>query len=492
MRLGTLLGGRSLDRFRKGITDERGMALVMAIGVMATLAITGGSLVLLSTSNERTANRSLAQQKVTSAAQSGIDNAVAVLGAQTTTGVKSPTVFSNLSVANRSATINGVSVTWNGTLVDTPVGSLHNYKWQLTATGTMVSPAGGNPVSKSITADVPLVPKTTQAMSGSAWNYVYSWQPTGCGGTANNSSLRTNMYFVNDFCMDGNSDLAGPVQLIVHGKTTMDHPQNKIGASGSPISSNYMKLGCTSRSNGTLHTPCNSGDKVYPNSVSSGVPVIARPVATFADWYTVSSPGPTSPCGTGSTGTLPVFDNNTTRDGSLSVTNLTPGAAYDCITPKGRLKWVPGSPGTLTISGTVFFDGPGQMSGSANYDGQGAIYFNGAWTMWQNNLCAVYTGSNCNLTSGAWTGAPDILVVVANGASSFGQSTYQGAFYSEGAVTISNSAQVQGPMVATVINLENNTGTNIFPLNMAVPFGTPTPTNDITEWTLTPPTNYSG
>ncbi|MCY7303465.1 MAG: hypothetical protein LH654_10645 [Thermoleophilia bacterium] len=107
MRLCTLLGG-SLFRLRNGITDGRGMALVMAIGVMATLAITGDSLVLYSTSNEGTANRSLAEQKVQAATQAGIDNAVAVLGAQTITGIKSATVFSSLSAGNRAATINGL------------------------------------------------------------------------------------------------------------------------------------------------------------------------------------------------------------------------------------------------------------------------------------------------------------------------------------------------------------------------------------------------
>ena len=43
---------------RSRLRDETGMALVMAIGVSATIAIMGGSLVLYSTSNEKSANRS--------------------------------------------------------------------------------------------------------------------------------------------------------------------------------------------------------------------------------------------------------------------------------------------------------------------------------------------------------------------------------------------------------------------------------------------------
>ena len=46
-----------------------------------------------------------------------------------------------------------------------------------------------------------------------------------------------------------------------------------------------------------------------------------------------------------------------------SAVNLTPALAYDCQVKDaqgnllGRLAWTPGSPGTLTIAGTIFFDG---------------------------------------------------------------------------------------------------------------------------------------
>ena len=96
-----------IRKLRRTLTDDRGMALIMAIGVMATISILGGSLVLYSTSNQGAANRSLADQKVYAAAQAGLDSAVGVLGAQPTTGVASATVFSSLSAANRTATING-------------------------------------------------------------------------------------------------------------------------------------------------------------------------------------------------------------------------------------------------------------------------------------------------------------------------------------------------------------------------------------------------
>ena len=46
------------------------------------------------------------------------------------------------------------------------------------------------------------------------------------------------MYFEGDFCMSNNSQLAGAVNLIVRGKTTVASPQNAIGTAGVPLASN--------------------------------------------------------------------------------------------------------------------------------------------------------------------------------------------------------------------------------------------------------------
>ena len=72
------------------------------------------------------------------------------------------------------------------------------------------------------------------------------------------------------------------------------------------------------------------------------------------------------------------FDNNAPfRDTSLLAFDLTPGTAYSCETATGKLVYSPGSPGSLELDGTVFFDGDLIATNSATYTGRGTIYSNG-------------------------------------------------------------------------------------------------------------------
>ena len=72
-RLPTSIAGR--------LRDERGMALVMAIGISFVLAILGASVIVFTTSNERHAKRQNATTTLYDIAQAGIDSAAAQLGA---------------------------------------------------------------------------------------------------------------------------------------------------------------------------------------------------------------------------------------------------------------------------------------------------------------------------------------------------------------------------------------------------------------------------
>ena len=63
------------------LREERGMALVMAIGISFVLAILGASVILFTTSNERHSKRQNATVTLYDIAQAGIDNAASQLGA---------------------------------------------------------------------------------------------------------------------------------------------------------------------------------------------------------------------------------------------------------------------------------------------------------------------------------------------------------------------------------------------------------------------------
>src|SRR5207344_2450248 len=59
--------------------EERGLALVMALGIMSVLLISGTTIVYFSSANARTASRSSADQKAYAFAEAGVNNALSVL-----------------------------------------------------------------------------------------------------------------------------------------------------------------------------------------------------------------------------------------------------------------------------------------------------------------------------------------------------------------------------------------------------------------------------
>ena len=131
-------------------------------------------------------------------------------------------------------------------------------------------------------------------------------------------------------------------------------------------------------------------------------------------WHRFSSPGPYFPCAT-SSGTVPVFDTNTTLDnsaGGASAQNLTPGTSYSCTTPGGSISWNAGAK-KLTINGTVYIDGSAYISAGSGttYSGVGTIVLSGTFAMDNNTvMCA-----NATCDAASWNPNTTALVIVANG-----------------------------------------------------------------------------
>jgi hypothetical protein len=156
-----------------------------------------------------------------------------------------------------------------------------------------------------------------------------------------------------------------------------------------------------------------------------------------------------------------------------SAVNLTPALAYDCQFRDGQgnllgqITWTPGSPGTLTIAGTLFFDGNITFQNSVNavYVGRATIYAAGTITL-QNSvfLCGVAgCGSN-------WQATQNLLAFVAGsstdtvGFSIQNSSVFQGAIYVVNDYTEQNSANVWGPIIARQISLQNSTTNHYVPI----------------------------
>lgn len=511
---------------RRAAAEQSGMALVLALGVMFVLATLVTSLTLYSVSNERSANRSRATVDVYALAASGVDAFASQLALVAPAGRDEPGAFAALTTADRTMTFGpGETVTWAGTLWDVRAGTIWDgtgptapyvpkLVWKVQSTATAPNPGGADPLSRTVRADVPLVPRRFQQLDATAWKYVYSKEtgdPDGCDmELPNNPNVTSSFYVAGTLCLDNISAIVGPasaasdppVDVVVRENVVLKKAGNTLGTPARPLSSLWVEgsLGCAYRAQ-PYHSPCTAADSAYPTSAKGSAP-ISPPQAAFEDWFVAASPGPLDPCTPElSSGAYGFLVDNGVPDLSQGVVDLDQLSSYDCRTPAGRLAWDAGAR-KLTVEGVVFVDGSIDLDSGAqiDYDGVATLYLSGWFRMHQTLLCARLAGSGCD--NAAWDPAADMLLVAARASYTFGpacvscsvlleqEAEFQGALYGEYDMGFQNGAEVQGPMVSNREIIQNSFSFNYIPRLALVPFGTPG--NSIRDWDVLPPTNYTG
>ncbi len=254
----------------------------------------------------------------------------------------------------------------------------------------------------------------------SLWNMFFSDAPIG-NCLHWNAIVEVPMYIRGDMCLDSSGDsdpivgwppasLPGAAQLQVGGTITIT-PSGHLGYGTNMLNIVQTGVGCR-YNGGALHNPCNSSDAILAHSYPTGTANLTKPVIDLATWYKDSLPGPQHNCTSGSF--AGGFDNDSAQNNSLGTVNLTPASAYDCKftdaagNVDGEVKWTPGSPGTLLVNGTVFWDGNLVVSSSFNYTGRATFYFGGTITL--NSGVSV-----CGITActSSWNTNTNMLVLVA-------------------------------------------------------------------------------
>jgi Tfp pilus assembly protein PilX len=479
-------------------TDERGIALVIALGVMLALAIAATAAITYTSTQAQTANYGKSRQVAYRLAEAGINEAASVLN------LPANNALNSTLLSQRTSTYAGGTVTWSGTLDQT------TSTWTITSTGQAANPTGGGgtALTKTLTANVTITPNLTQPLNNQAWNYIYNWG-TGntCDMTVQQSvNLAAPLYVDGNLCLQNTATITkGP--LVVKGSVTLSQSANTIGTSASPISEAHIGGSCTYKNNAT-HNPCQwSTDNVFATIHDSTPPAISPPSIDWDGWYANANPGPKYPCYapmSSASSTWPVFDNDTTRNDSVPTAfNLTPSTSYDCWTDSGELGWN-ASTKVLTVRGVTFIDGSVYSNnGSLNsYTGQGTLYVSGSFSMSTNTmLCALVSGSSCDTTT--WNPNTRLFVVVANGNGDNGVSTgdsvqlsagnnggwFQGGIYATNTIDIRSGFQVDGPLVAKTVSLGQSVSSS-FPFISVVPQGTPGNPNTYAQ--PNPPSGYSG
>ena len=396
--------------------------------------------------------------------------------------------------------------------------------WTITSTGTVRNAFASASTQRTLTATVHVRAEASQINVVAAWNYVFvkDTTPNVCNVTLDNTTtLSSSLYVEGNLCFKNSAgvsepDPTDPVFLEVRGKLVWLSGASKGVGSASPlqtITSAKIGGGCTTGSvANTAHTcspssPTNDYFYVKSGGYSTTAPAINAPVLTSADWdgyYQNATISRMKPCNTGG---LPgtSFDNDTTRNTSLPSTFvLTAGSNYTCQTTVngkvvGELDWNSGTR-ILQVRGTVFIDGNLSIDGVVKYrgvnangahpagtdgsDGEGGMmvmYVSGTVSMtntgvfcgWNmTNDTSAYSGGTCDFS--AWTPGTSMFMFIAGGGVTLNQGSYfQGAIYTAGSVTLGQSAQTEGPIIAGSITLGQSVKMKPLPGLADLPLGAP-------------------
>jgi Tfp pilus assembly protein PilX len=161
---------RAFRSVRLRLRDERGMALVMALGILVVLGITASSVAYYTGSQARSTARAENKRDAYSLAEAGMNAALAVLSnalnAKTATALEPCTAPTTIS-------LDGGTAAYCGTL-DTST-----YDWSLTSIGTAPSPNGAAPITHTLHRTVG-VRGISDGASVSAWSRFYADSTTQC------------------------------------------------------------------------------------------------------------------------------------------------------------------------------------------------------------------------------------------------------------------------------------------------------------------------
>src|SRR6266516_4014103 len=331
------------------IEDERGIALVMALGIMVVCTIMVTTIVVYTSAGQRTSYYGKARLTAFDAADAGMNNAFAVLNLPTNNSLQ-PSILPPCHTPNP----------------DTATPGQTNPTWFTSSTNLT------SQTTRTLTSKVTIQPTLTQPKNNPVWDYLYAGH-TGstCDQTLNNNIAGSSrMYVAGNLCLSPNVNLAQSM-VIVRGNLDLSN-NSSVGANTSLSTrvETYVGGNCRYGTNNPPWVTCTGNQDVNhifskladgtTTQVNHTAPVVAPPAADFAGWYLNAIPGPSQSCGTAS-GPTPTFDTNyPTRDNSVStVLDLTPATSYTCRVGRGAATTVPSaitaSQTTITVASASGF-----------------------------------------------------------------------------------------------------------------------------------------
>jgi hypothetical protein len=420
------------------------MALVIAVGTLLVLSISVVAVLEFSAASGRDAARERAGERAFAVAEAGLNDAISRL-------VQSPSTFTGTAV---TGTYPGGTATSSGTLA----GDV----WTLTSTSSVANPTGGAALSRTVGQDF-RVSSSVPMTGNEAYNFVFT-NAVACTLFQNSFTITAPLYVTANLCLKNSAQYRGS-QLMVRGTVETDNTAS-VGLATDLVEDVRIGGGCRYTTSDSFLLPpsgCGASDRVYPGSFTSTVPIVSKPAVNLANAYATAKPGPNYPCTVGALPPGMAFDNGGGRNDSAPKFQLLAATDYDCQRWEngelvGQIKWTNGDPGALVVDGTLFFDGEIEVAQQRNavYSGTGTIYANKKILIQnQTDLCAV---PGC---ATSWDPNDHMLTLVA-GASDVpafeiqNETNFQGAVYTVGGFKIQNSAHMQGPIIASDVDVQNS------------------------------------
>jgi len=357
-------------------------------------------------------------------------------------------------------------------------GTLSGTTWTLVGIGRVRNPDGSGEVLRSVRGRSTLGGARRGTANNAVWNYVYVDDPTYSTVLGNSVNVNIPLYVRGSLRIQNTAQVSGYALQV--GGTVEFANSGHVGTADAPIHEAHVGGGCRFGSSGAFSTPCGPTTQTYATISDSTPTAFVKPPVDMAGWYYNAQPGPRHNC---STGSFPGgFDNDSLPNNSRSAVDLTPNSSYDCRVYDasgvlvGQLTWQAGSPGTLTIAGTIYFDGSISFTQQNNaiYAGRATIYAAGNITFAnQTTLCGV---AACDST---WNPQQNLLAFVAGGNVMVGQqSRFQGAIYAGLDYSENNNSTFWGPIIARRVSLANSTTNHYVPIGTLMP-GMPASYEDV-------------
>jgi hypothetical protein len=263
---------------------EDGIALVLALAILAFFSATTATAVYMVTSAQGTSSRSASQQSAEALAEAGINDALAVLngqldssGAVVDGGVSplTPTLLPSTTVGYPSL---GGSVTYSGTIDANDV-------WTIVSTGQVA----GNPVQQRTLTQKATVVGLTNGASESAWSRFYQDSTASCL-TVDDETFVTNVGTRGDLCLVNGGHIDGASSNVdVGGNVYVDPPATDPpgSASGWTSSSNvkvadsvYATNSIAAAATGSTLKTTGYGFSIPGNATIDGISVSVQRLAS--------------------------------------------------------------------------------------------------------------------------------------------------------------------------------------------------------------------